>query len=148
MYFKCGNCGHVTDAPLTVKEENRAILACPHCGHYDLTEGDLCEDCGHFFEEKDLFGGLCLDCLRERIDYPTGLSYLMARDNLREFLETVDGDYARTGDQHALLMAYLTHEIEDRNWGNEEFVERIRDYILDDTICAVDFSTWLTGEGV
>lgn len=144
--FKCGNCRHVTDLPLTATEEGREVLACPHCGDFDLVSGDICEDCGHFFEEANLFGGLCLDCLRERIDYPTGLSYLLARDDLRTFLEDIDGDYARTGNAHALLMAYLTHEIEDQNWGRETFLEALREFIMVDC-AAQDFAIWLAEEG-
>ena len=144
--YKCENCRHVTDDPLTAKEEGRTILACPHCGHYDLTTGDICPDCGHFFEEKDLFGGLCLDCLRERIDYPTGLSYLIDWEYLRDFLETVDDDYAKTADQHALLMAFLIHETEDRNYGRETFLEALRDYIMDDPVSVRDFADWMEEE--
>lgn len=144
--YKCFNCGAVFEDVITVTDERGAVSGCPQCGADDLAIVDQCPDCGAYYESGDLFGGLCLHCLKERIDYPTALSYLLARDSLREFLTTVDGDYARTGDQHALLMAYLTHEIEDRNWGSEEFLNKLRDYILDDAICAVDFSTWLTGE--
>ena len=144
--YKCENCRHVTDAPMTVVTEGRSVLACPHCGDYDLTSGDICPDCGHFFEAEDLYGGLCRDCLRERIDYPTGLSYLIDWEYLRTFMETVDDDYARTADQHALLMAFLIHETEDRNYGRETFLEALRDYIMDDPVSVRDFADWLEEE--
>ena len=141
--YKCENCRHVTDIPLTKEEEGRVIMACPHCGDTDLTTGDFCEECGHFFEDADLYGGFCLDCLRENIDYPTGLSYLNDWELLRDFMETVDGDYARTADLHALLMAFMIHETEDRNWGRETFLKALRDFILDDPVGAKDFADWL-----
>lgn len=143
MMWKCGNCRHITGTPLTIVTEGRAVLACPRCGETDLADGDICPECGHFFEERNLHGGLCVDCLRERIDYPTGLSYLLDWDCLRDFLETVDGDYARTADLHALLMAFLIHETEDRNYGRETFLEAMRDFIMDDPVGVSDFADWL-----
>lgn len=128
---------------MTIVTEGRAVLACPHCGDTELTPGDICPDCGHFFDEYDLYGGRCLDCLRECIDYPTGLSYLLDWEYLRIFMETVDGDYASTADQHALLMAFLIHETEDRNYGRETFLEALRDYIMDDPVSVNDFANWL-----
>ena len=144
--YKCENCRHVTYAPMIANFEDGAALACPHCGDTDLTPGDRCQECGQFYEAEDLFGGWCLDCLREQIDYPTGLSYLLDWEYLRTFLETVDGDYARTADQHALLMAFLIHETEDRNYGRETFLEALRDYIMDDPVSVRDFADWLEEE--
>lgn len=144
--FRCFNCGNVFEEPLTIKTEQGKLTGCPRCGIDDMAKGDICPDCGHFFEDKDLHAGLCSDCLRERIDYPTGLSYLLDWDFLRDFLETVDGDYAKTADLHALLMSFLIHETEDRNWGRETFLEALRDYIMDDPISVGDFASWMEEE--
>lgn len=145
--YRCCNCRHVFPEPLTKQTAIGPVLGCPWCGVDDLAEVEECEDCGKYLEENDNYAGLCLDCLRQRIDYPTALSYLLARDYLRDFLATVDGSLAVCAGKGAILKAYLVHENDDRDRGDEDFLNKVRDFILEDSVCATDFALWLRGEG-
>lgn len=147
MRYKCVNCNRVCSFPLTKTVEGRAVMACPVCGQTELLEGDICPDCLRFYETRDLHGGFCLDCLRERIDYPTGLKYLLARKQLSAFLGTIDGEDADKADLHGLLMAFLVHEMNDSVFGRRNaFLLSLRDFITDDRVSALDFAKWLTEE--
>lgn len=90
-----------------------------------------------------LYGGLCLSCLRQRITYDEGLRYLMAKDFLGYFLDGVTG--IRGASTPGLLMEFLDLEIDDVKTGRTAFLDRLRDYILEDGICARDFAEWLEG---
>lgn len=145
--YRCCNCRHVFPEPLKMQTAVGTVTACPWCGVDDMAEVEECEDCGKYLEEDDNFAGLCLDCLRQRIDYPTALSYLLARDYLRDFLVSVDGSLAVSSSMSGNLKAYLVHENDDRDRGNEDFLDKVRDFILEDSVCATDFALWLRGGG-
>lgn len=145
--YRCCNCRHVFLDPITVRTETGPVSGCPWCGIDDMVEVDECDQCGKRYETDDLYGGVCLDCLKEALDYPTALSYLLARDYLREFLVSVDGSVAVSSSMCGIQMAYLLHENDDRDRGNEDFLDKVRDFILEDSVCATDFALWLRGEG-
>lgn len=144
--YRCDNCRHVFTDPITVRTETGRVSGCPWCGMDDMTEIEVCSMCGEYYESGGLNGGICVSCLRESIDYPTGLAYLNARQHLREFLETTDGSTAKKADRQGLILGFISHEAEDRRRGVSTFLDELRDYILADYICANDFSEWLTGE--
>lgn len=139
--YRCLNCNAVFDNPLTIKTETGPVSGCPHCGLDDLAEVEQCPDCERYFEHKALrFGGICEGCLRERIDYPTGLAYLIDREELRAFMEDLDGDDAKAAPLRVLLLAFLTKQTDDLTRAGSPFQERLRAFILDDP---ADFSAWL-----
>lgn len=105
---------------------------------------ERCKDCGAAFQEEGLFGGLCLGCLRDTISYDNGLRYLLSKQWLRFFMESVDGVGKRLK-APPLLMSFLDHEADDIQKGRTVFLDRLRDYILEDNICAVDYADWLEG---
>lgn len=105
---------------------------------------ERCKDCGAAFQEAQLFGGLCLSCLRDTISYDNGLRYLLSKQYLRFFMESVDGVGARLK-APPLLMSFLDHEADDIQKGRTIFLDRLRDYILEDRICAIDYAEWLEG---
>lgn len=139
--IRCQNCNAVFESPLTVKTETGPVSVCPRCGLDDLAEVEQCPDCERYYEHKQLrFGGICEDCLRERIDYPTGLAYLIAREQLRFFMEEIDGDDAKDAPLRALLLAFLTKQTDDLTRAGSPFLKRLLDFILDDP---ADFSAWI-----
>lgn len=140
--YRCENCGHVFSDFRTYETPYGTHNACPWCGVDDMVIVDSCDDCGHYYEDGNLYGGVCLSCLRETIDYSTGLSYLLARDFLREFLTELDGAIATSAKKNGLILAFLIHENDDKNTGTTEFLDKLRDYILDDSICANDYADW------
>ena len=142
--YRCLNCNAVFDNPLTIKTETGPVSGCPHCGLDDMEPVEQCPDCERYFDHKALrFGGICEACLRQRIDYPTGLAYLLNRECLRDFMETIDGDDAECAPLRALILAFLTKQNEDMTREVSPFQERLRDFILDDLF---DFSEWLKEE--
>ena len=105
---------------------------------------ERCKDCGCVMQEEYLFDGRCLGCLRDSISYDNGLRYLLSRQFLRYFMESVDG----VGTQFKappLLMSFLDHEAEDIQTERTIFLDRLRDYILEDKTCAHDYADWLEG---
>lgn len=102
-----------------------------------MSKCDVCFD----LERDD--GPYCLNCLRQRITYDEGLRYLMARDFLGYFMEGVTG--IRDASTPGLLMEFLDCETDDVKTGRTAFLDRLRDYILEDGICARDFAEWLEG---
>lgn len=143
--YKCDNCRHLFSDPITVKTETGRVCGCPWCGVDDLTEVELCEDCGRPFDPHDIYGGYCMDCLKASIDYPAALNYLLARDHLREFLAMVDGKTAENATRSGLIQAFIAHEADDRRRGVEYFLDQCRIYIVDDGVCARDFAEWREG---
>lgn len=143
--YRCENCGHVFSDFFTLSTEYGSHRACPWCGVDDMVVVDSCDDCGRYFEDGSLFCGRCLSCLRETIDYPEALSYLLAREYLREFLASLDGEIATRANKNGLIQAFLVHEDRDRDAGTTEFLDKLRDYILEDSLCANDFAEWKDG---
>lgn len=144
--YRCNNCRKLTDEVMTIKTETGPVSGCPWCGVDDLEEVEICQDCGEAFDRREIFGGRCLVCLRETIDYPTALGYLLARDHLREFLRMTDGRSADRATRSGLIQAFITHEADDRQREKPHFLDECRVYILADRVCAHDFADWLEGD--
>ena len=105
---------------------------------------ERCKDCGSTVQEAYLFDGWCLGCLRDSISYDNGLRYLLSKQYLRFFMESVDGVGHRLK-APPLLMSFLDHEADDIKTKRTVFLDRLRDHILEDNICAVDYAEWLEG---
>lgn len=149
--FRCENCRHVFHDPITVTTETGPVSGCPWCGADDMIEIEECEQCGAYLEKGGLFASLCRDCLLEDLDYPTALSYLLARDHLRDFMIEICGasdesHIANKATKADLMKAYLIFENMDRDTGEEKLLGALRRYILDDPVCATDFALWLKEE--
>lgn len=144
--FRCFNCRHVFSDYLTMKTDEGTIRGCPWCGVDDMAEVFVCRECGRYFEEADLYGGMCLECVTESIDYSTGLTYLLARDYLESFMVEVDGEVAQSVDKPILLKAFLVHENEDQTTGRDVFLRKLRDFILEDMAVAGDYARFMVKE--
>jgi uncharacterized protein CbrC (UPF0167 family) len=70
--FICDECRCFFDDPERVEErhpygESYAIeeyYCCPKCGG-GFSEASICEECGEYFAEEELVGGLCPECLEK-----------------------------------------------------------------------------------
>lgn len=142
--YRCDNCRQVFADPVADKGEP-PVSYCPWCGDDSFFPVEACTECGVYFAENELFDGLCLGCLRKTIDYPAALAYMLTRECLRTFLEDHDGALATKAPPVALIQAFLSHEIEDTETGGTEFLNAIRDFILEDSICAHDYADWRDG---
>ena len=105
---------------------------------------ERCKACGAVVREGGIYGGLCLPCLRDTVSYDNGLRYLLSKQWLHFFMESVDGVDKRMK-APPLLISFLDHETEDIKKGRTVFLDRLRDYILEDNICAADYADWLEG---
>lgn len=63
---------------------------CPYCGSDDYVEAVQCKVCGDYFDEEELIGGICKDCLAEAMDNIDLLKdYLEASEQIEDFAEWV-----------------------------------------------------------
>lgn len=80
MTYYCNSCRKLTDLDdLTQQPDGgtgETITCCPWCGGNDLDEAEPCEQCGKVCFDGEIYGGLCLDCTREAIDYDTALDFI------------------------------------------------------------------------
>ena len=147
--YRCLNCREIFDEEelSTVTEDyGETHSACPYCGTNDMTAVKACPECGEYYEDGDLFGGRCPDCLRELIDYPVGLRYLLAKDYLRDFLGTLNEEAVGKADKANLIRIFINLEVDEKMTGKTSLLEPMRDYIMDDAVSACDFAVWLDGQ--
>lgn len=135
--YRCLNCGNVFEAPTISHDCGRdacgVTYGCPVCGVDDMATVSQCAECGRYFEDSDLTGGQCQHCLRESIDFHIGLSYLIARKTLQDFIVySCEAETEQIGKQ---MQTFITRQVTDE----EKMREELRDYILDDP---EDFVRW------
>ena len=105
--FVCTICGKVfpPDDAKTVTDSHglddggpgEAMLACPACGHTDLSEAVSCEGCGDLLEPGTAYDGrLCLDCVKNWMTIEnwkkwatTGAKHTDDVDAMEEFVATM-----------------------------------------------------------
>jgi len=138
--YRCLNCGHVFEAPTISRECTQescgVVYGCPVCGVDDMAHVSQCPECGKYFEDSDLTGGLCAACLRESINFHDGLAYLIARKQLQEFIVySCEAEAEQIGKQ---MQAFITRQVTDQ----ERMLEELRDFILEDP---EDFAKWSDG---
>ena len=144
--YRCIFCKHLFSDFLAVKSSGKPIPCCPWCGaRHEAAFVEVCSKCHRYYKERYLYGGFCMSCLREQIDYATGLRYLLARSSLREFMETADGPISARARTPDILEAFLRNQTEDMGRFHRPFLTKLRDYITADRICAKDFGDWLEG---
>lgn len=63
---------------------------CPYCGSDDFVNAIQCNECGEWYDEDDLVGGLCHECLAEAMnDIDLLKDYLEASEQIEDFAEWV-----------------------------------------------------------
>lgn len=149
--FKCFECGHLFDRG----EEKRytemhgeSYLACPICGGaYEETV--QCNICGSHHFEGELYNGLCIDCIGERMNFGNMQAYL-EENNLEqafyvdEFYES-NVHYA-SKELIELCRSGFNQKVKiDRLYNREEsqYIEMMRKFIVDDHYGLYDFAEWL-----
>lgn len=144
--YRCLNCRHMFTDFLAVKTEKGKIGGCPWCGSTSSSIFvEVCDGCHRYFPERYIYGHFCRGCLREQIDYATGLRYLLAREFLRPFMESVGGPLPPRTRTPDILQAFLRLQTDDQKRAKPTFLNKLRDYITADRICAKDFGEWLEG---
>lgn len=145
--FKCKNCGCVfgEEEMRFVNESHgfndgfyERIEVCPNCGCDGcFEEMGKCEDCGEYFEENDLFGCFCIDCLKEEITYQSALEF-MERDCcdsldifMFESVFEVDCPKKRSEkmDKH-LKEVYMRFVADEKLRRTDVFLKKAQDFIL------------------
>lgn len=63
---------------------------CPYCGSDDYVKAVECKECGDWYDEDVLIGGICKDCLAEAMNNIDLLKdYLEASEQIEDFAEWV-----------------------------------------------------------
>lgn len=85
MYI-CEECGEVFEVPINwVEPHGEELSGCPYCkGAY--VEVIECSLCGDYHRDEDLYDGICIECIKNSIDYDCALDFLEQKELLAEFL--------------------------------------------------------------
>lgn len=155
--YKCLDCGHIfgegEQVALTAWD-GATITGCPICGG-GFAETEYCEACCRECLEDELYGGLCLDCLRKDINYDSALDYMVERDVLVDFMVVAyygcEYGMPHISDKFRNVMreCFLREKADDMILGKNTFLEAIRKYLVDDSSeCDIhDFAEWLKENG-
>lgn len=118
--YVCKSCGRVLDDDDLIdeamyvsdymgrcyeKEKN-----CP-CGG-TVTEAKRCAECGEYFDEDELYGGMCGECLHKEMTIDNALS---AGDSAKEYV-SINGflaEYFEEGEIEEILIRELERRAED-----------------------------------
>ena len=91
--YKCANCGEIFAEP--VKHPRNGLMVCPECGIDDFEQAQECAECGDYFFDYELHGGLCQDCERKALkkirDATAQLKEEMGETILRYIEDTMEG---------------------------------------------------------
>lgn len=156
---KCLDCGCVFEELAEWTEPHGEIMhGCPNCHVGEIVEAGTCRGCFEVFAESELYGGYCKNCLRDRIDYDNALAYLIENDYLADFMFcmiwNMDGE---TPSNVSVEFSLELQEIYKRKVADEklmnafvknpryEFLEALKNYLLEDSYTTDDFGNWLEG---
>lgn len=153
----CDGCGHLFD-----DGEERSVTVvpglvekvCPICGD-SYGPARYCAGCGKPFPESELFEDWCSSCLRDTVTYETALDYLQSEEIqgvplLLDFMfsvfyqQTVKFGYAISDKlMYACRERFLRQRNDDLLCGKSEFLNMVRDYILEDHTNKTYYAEWL-----
>ena len=155
--YRCLNCGHLFEdsEEANIREAHgEAFSACPVC-HGDYMEVKPCEKCGGWFFEDDLFGGLCADCIRERVTYENFLAYLMDTNLLPDFMfgKFWDSSVPKTISEKLkedLRIFFLRQKADDLLCDKTDFLGLCQEFVMEDDgdFGREDYAKWLIRKGV
>lgn len=131
-HYRCPECEATWSGPSS---------RCPECGCEEIVETETCEICGQEADAYKVFSGVCTDCIDEKLDYETGLKYLIDRGELKEFLCYFTMRPELDGKE--LFYTFLKCEVADQKFGKRTFLDALKDYICSDSFCTQDFAEWL-----
>lgn len=152
--YKCLECGHIFEYGEEKdwrEPHGEEMSGCPICGSaYEETR--MCRQCGGEFLDDELHDGYCVECLREKVTYDTALEYLVAGNLLMDFMlgkfYGCDEVPTKPSEKFAEAMRenYLRMKADDLLCGKFDFLDCIREYIIDDDgECGQDdFAEWLS----
>lgn len=152
MAYKCIKCGHIFEAGEQfewTEDYGEKWSGCPVC-HGEYEETRQCECCGSEQFEDDLFWGLCLDCIRDGVNYEMFLSYLEDRDLLADFMftayESEKPENISDKLKAVLRELFLRSRADDLLCDKREFLDKCIDYVFNANgdIGKADFAEWLT----
>lgn len=151
MAYKCIKCGHIFEAGEQAEwteDYGEKWSGCPVC-HGEYEETQRCEFCWSEHLDDELFGGLCISCIRDAIDYNVFLSYLEENDLLADFMfwqyesekpQTISDKF-----KAVLQELYFRNRADDFLRDKREFLDKCIDYVFNANgdIGKADFAEWL-----
>lgn len=137
--YKCDNCGCEFEEPYKLQEDTGEIFnVCPDCKETDYYELETCKICGEYFNQDELWNGMCEQCLKDEFEVHRGLKFVECHktDFYLDYLYGIKTSYRtgmnkKLGDLIKLIENdYLTSfDWEDDLNGN---IKLLREYCLDD----------------
>ena len=101
MYI-CKKCGEIFDEPDVMRfvehhgeyDEPWAVDYCPECGSDEFEEAECCSNCGEYFAEEDVYGGMCENCVKDALT--ADLFFRWAVDGAKETKYSTFEDFMYT----------------------------------------------------
>ena len=104
MKYKCKRCGDVVEEEELYGDpyyEDRGEFwgtscgevmqdvdySCKHCRKGEYEEAYECIDCGEYFLSEELYEGMCIECLKEKLTDSRVIAYCKYEDIYSEYLE-------------------------------------------------------------
>lgn len=76
---------------------------CPFCHSTDLVEAKQCEECGEWYDEDDVYDGICDKCLNDKADLFTTLDFAEEQGTADELINSLLDD----AEQKEILISAL-----------------------------------------
>ena len=146
MTYICDDCGHIFEdgeERINIEEHGEKWSCCPECGG-DYEVAARCDRCYGVAYPEFLHSGLCLDCVKDLINFDTFWLYIKDNNLVPEFMfknfwhssvpEVVSKEL-----EDALAVEYVRRSTQDRILRKTEFMDVCEDFVMEDIEHFVDW---------
>lgn len=122
--------------------------SCPFCGG-DYEEAEICDKCGEYYLEDELFNGVCAGCVVDSIDYSDFLEFLTENELLGTFMFKMVFESPEPPEYSEKLLAelrniFLRKRLDDLTSSKAGFLELCKKFVTDNEFTSVpEYAEWL-----